>query len=49
MMNDNVHTNFGLNMSIRSEDIWQKNKFCRKSRAVTLLQICEKKAFTIPT
>ena len=36
LVNDNVYTKFGLNRSIRFQDIEQK----RQSRAVTLLQIC---------
>ena len=27
LVNDNVYTKFGLNLSIRSQDIKQKNKF----------------------
>ena len=27
LVNDNVYTKFGLNLSIRSQDIEQKNKF----------------------
>ena len=27
LVNDNVHTTFGLNLSIRSQEIEQKNKF----------------------
>ena len=35
IFNDNVHTNFGLNKSIRSQIIEQKNpEFCHQSRAV---------------
>ena len=39
LVNDNVHTKFGLNLSIRSQDIEQKPN---QSRVATLLQICEK-------
>ena len=35
LVNDNVYSKFGLNRSIRFQDIEQK----RQSRAVTLLQI----------
>ena len=37
LFNDNAFTKFGLILSIRSQDIEQK-----PTRAVTLLQICEK-------
>ena len=39
LVNDNVYTKFGLNRSIRFQDI-EQTKFWRQSRAVTLLQIC---------
>ena len=42
LVNDNVLTKFGLILSIRSQDIEQKTKFLYQTRAVTLLQICEK-------
>ena len=41
LVNHNVYTKFGLNMSIRSQDI-EQNHILTQSRAVTLLQICEK-------
>ena len=46
LVTDNVYTNFGLILSIRSQDIEQKPNF-DESRAVTLLPICEKQRFTI--
>ena len=48
LVTDNVYTNFGLILSIPSQDIEQKPNFDIKSRAVTLLPICEKQQFTIP-
>ena len=39
---DNVYTKIGLNKYIRSQDIKKKTDFLCQSRAVTLLQICEK-------
>ena len=49
LVTDNVYTNFGLIMSIRSQDIEQKPNFdIDQSRAVTLLPICEKQQFTVP-
>ena len=49
LVNDNVYTKFGLNLSIHSQDIEQKpNKFWGQSRAITLLQIYEKQWFTLP-
>ena len=42
LVNDNVYTKFGLNLSICSQDMEQKNKFLRQSRDITLLQICKK-------
>ena len=42
LVNDYVYSKVGLNRSIHFQDIEQKTKFCRQSRAVTLLQICEK-------
>ena len=47
LANDSAYTNFGLNKSIRSQDI-KKNDFWCQSRPVTLLQIWEKWQFTIP-
>ena len=49
LVTDYVYANFGLILSIRSQDIEQKPNFDRQSRAVTLLPICEKERFTIPT
>ena len=43
LVNDDEHTKFGIILSISS----QENKFRHQSRAVTLLQICEKQRFTI--
>ena len=48
LVNNNVYTKFGLNKFIRSQDI-EKTEFRLQSMAVTLLQICEKLQFTIPT
>ena len=48
LVTDNVYTNFGLILSIRSQDIEQKPNFDINQRAVTLLPICEKQQFTIP-
>ena len=42
LVNGDVYTKFGLILSIRSQDIEQKTNFLHQSRAVTLLQICEK-------
>ena len=42
LVNDNVFTKFGLILSIGFQDIEQKPKSDVNSRAVTLLQICEK-------
>ena len=47
-VNDNVFPKFGLILSIRSKDIEQKQN-SDINQAVTLLQICEKEWFTIPT
>ena len=41
-VNDNVYTKFGHNTAICSQDIEQKLNSDIKSRAITLLQICEK-------
>ena len=43
LVTDNVYTNYGLILSIRSQDIEQKPNF-----DVNLLPICEKQRFTIP-
>ena len=40
LVDDNVFTKFGLNRSIRFQDIEQKLNSDIISRAVTLLQIC---------
>ena len=45
LVTDNVYTNFGLILSIRSQDIEQKPNFDINQ---TLLPICEKQQFTIP-
>ena len=42
LVNDNVFTKFCPILSIRSKDIEQKPNSDIQSRAVTLLQICEK-------
>ena len=42
LVNDNVYTKFGLNKSIWSQNIVKKTEFRLQSRAITLLQICEK-------
>ena len=39
LVNDNVYTKFGLNLSIRSQDMEQKPNSDVKARAVTMLQI----------
>ena len=49
LVNDNVYTKFGLNKSIRSQDIEQKLNPNINQGAVTLWQIWEKWQFTIPT
>ena len=41
LVNDNVYTKFGLNKSIGLK-ILKNTEFRLQSRAVTLLQICEK-------
>ena len=48
LVNENVHTKFGYILTILIK-IWSKTKFLGQSRVVTLLQICEKLQFTIPT
>ena len=48
LVNDNEYTKFSLILSIRSQVIDQKPNSDMNSRAITLLQICEKQIFTIP-
>ena len=38
----NSYIKFGQNLSICSQDIERKQNFWRKSRAITLVQMCEK-------
>ena len=45
LVTDNVYTNFGLILSIRSQDIEQ---ILTSIKGLTLLPICEKQQFTIP-
>ena len=47
LLNDNVYTKFGLILSIHSQDIESKNLILISIKGVTLLQICEKRCFTI--
>ena len=47
LVTDNVYTNFGLILSIRSQDIMQKPNF-DVNQGLLLLPICEKQRFTIP-
>ena len=47
LVNMNANIKFSENLSICSQDIERKTKFQRKSTAITLVQICEKRRVTV--